>query len=79
MRHLGVRPDAQRGGEARALEILASFLAARGERYSDELSSPLTGWASCSRLSPYLAWGHVSLGLWAKSKCKGCPKHKSVK
>ena len=22
---------------------------------------PLTGWDSCSRLSPYLAWGHVSL------------------
>jgi deoxyribodipyrimidine photo-lyase len=59
--HLGVRPGAQRGGEARALATLESFLQRRGERYSDELSSPLTGWDSCSRLSTYLAWGHVSL------------------
>ena len=29
--------------------------------YCDELSSPVTGWDSCSRLSPFLAWGHVSL------------------
>lgn len=59
--HLGARPSAQRGGETRALATLESFLGTRGERYSDELSSPLSGWDSCSRLSPYLAWGHVSL------------------
>ena len=59
--HLGSRTGAQLGGETIALETLHSFLETRGERYSDELSSPLTGWDSCSRLSPYLAWGHVSL------------------
>ena len=59
--HLGSRPGAQHGGESEALDTLASFLESRGERYSDELSSPLTGWDSCSRLSPYLAWGHISL------------------
>eukprot|EP00966_Prymnesium_polylepis_P311989 7208842-Prymnesium_polylepis.1 len=41
--------------------MLRSFLEERGERYSDELSSPLTGWDSCSRLSAHLSWGHVSL------------------
>ena len=55
--HLGARPGAQLGGEACALSTLDSFLVTRGERYSEELSSPLTGWDSCSRLSPYLAWG----------------------
>lgn len=61
VRHLGDRPGAQRGGETPALEMLRSFLEERGEYYSDELSSPLTGWDSCSRLSPYLAFGHISL------------------
>jgi deoxyribodipyrimidine photo-lyase len=51
--HLGVRPSAQTGGETAAHGILRSFLQHRGEGYCDELSSPLTGWDSCSRLSPY--------------------------
>lgn len=59
--HRGIRPGAQTGGEAAAQGILHSFLTQRGEAYCDELSSPLTGWDSCSRLSPYLAWGHISL------------------
>lgn len=29
--------------------------------YSNGISSPNTSWHSCSRLSVYLAWGHVSL------------------
>jgi deoxyribodipyrimidine photo-lyase len=51
--HRGSRPSAQTGGEAAAHGILHSFLERRGEGYCDELSSPLTGWDSCSRLSPY--------------------------
>jgi deoxyribodipyrimidine photo-lyase len=50
--HRGGRPGAQVGGEAAAHSILRSFLECRGEGYCDELSSPLTGWDSCSRLSP---------------------------
>ena len=59
--HLGSRASAQTGGEAVAQGILRRFLQRRGEGYCDELSSPLTGWDSCSRLSPYLSWGHISL------------------
>lgn len=59
--HLGHRPGAQRGGESVARAMLRSFLERRGEGYCEELSSPLTGWDSCSRLSPYLAWGQLSL------------------
>jgi deoxyribodipyrimidine photo-lyase len=54
------RPLAQRGGEALALDTLDSFLSARGARYHFEMSSPLTAAESCSRLSPYLAWGNLS-------------------
>jgi deoxyribodipyrimidine photo-lyase len=51
----------QFGGETRALETLDTFLQERGSRFSQDISSPNTAWKSCSRLSPYLAWGHVSL------------------
>ena len=61
VKHLGARPGAQHGGETLGCGMLTSFLERRGEGYCDELSSPLSGWDSCSRLSPYLAWGHVSL------------------
>jgi deoxyribodipyrimidine photo-lyase len=59
--HPDDRPDRQRGGEAAALATLDSFLSARGAGYSAGISSPGRSWDSCSRLSPYLAWGHVSL------------------
>ncbi len=51
----------QRGGEAAAHELLDSFLARRGERYHLKMSSPLTAEESCSRLSPHLAWGTISV------------------
>jgi deoxyribodipyrimidine photo-lyase len=53
--HRGIRPSAQTGGEAAAHSILRSFLERRGEGYSEELSSPLSGWDSCSRISPCAA------------------------
>jgi len=51
----------QRGGEALAHATLASFLAERGANYSKEMSSPLTAERACSRLSPYLAYGCLSM------------------
>ncbi len=61
---LGIGVDrrtlAQRGGGREALETLDSFLSARGVRYHMEMSSPVTAEASCSRLSPYLAYGNLS-------------------
>jgi deoxyribodipyrimidine photo-lyase len=55
------RGDVQAGGEKRALATLDGFLAGRGARYAKEMSSPLTAPSSCSRLSPYLAWGAISM------------------
>ena len=62
---LGLPPmrnvELQRGGESAARETLNSFLAGRGAGYRTDMSSPVTAWTGCSRLSPYLAWGCLSL------------------
>lgn len=62
---LGLAPDycpaAQPGGRLRGLNLLASFLAKRGERYATAMSSPRTAPQHCSRLSPHLAYGTISL------------------
>jgi deoxyribodipyrimidine photo-lyase len=54
-------PNRQRGGRSQGLQLLDSFLAQRGETYRSAMSSPLTGERACSRLSPHLAWGTLSV------------------
>ena len=51
----------QPGGRDEGEKTLASFLADRGVAYQGGMSSPLTAWDACSRLSPHLAWGSLSL------------------
>ena len=51
----------QKGGEQAARETLKSFLYDRGKNYSKHISKPLESRESCSRLSPYLAWGNLSI------------------
>jgi deoxyribodipyrimidine photo-lyase len=53
-------PGRQKGGRAEAESILETFVHARGEGYQADMSSPVTGEAGCSRLSPHLAWGTMS-------------------
>ncbi|MEM9305567.1 MAG: FAD-binding domain-containing protein, partial [Pseudomonadota bacterium] len=55
------KPDAQPGGEAAAHGVLASFLDERGIAYATGMSSPVTAWDACSRLSAHFAWGSISL------------------
>jgi deoxyribodipyrimidine photo-lyase len=55
------KPDAQPGGERHALETLESFLSRRGVNYRADMSSPVEGWEGCSRISPYLTWGNLSV------------------
>ncbi|MEO0511037.1 MAG: deoxyribodipyrimidine photo-lyase [Verrucomicrobiota bacterium] len=50
-----------KGGETEALRVLESFVKGRGKRYHREMSSPNTAYESCSRISPYLAWGCISM------------------
>ncbi len=58
---LDLCPSRQEGGRSKALENLESFLTHRSEMYLDGISSPLMAAKNCSRLSPYLAWGAISL------------------
>ncbi len=66
-------PDRQQGGIAAASERLDSFLTDRGESYRRAMSSPLSGFTACSRLSPHLAWGTLSMrqvaqATWARQR-----------
>ncbi len=53
--------EAQPAGRAAALGLLESFLAGRGADYRRGMSSPLSAPGACSRLSPHLALGSVSM------------------
>lgn len=55
------RSEVQPGGSDAARDTLRSFLYERGENYRKDMSSPGAGWTGCSRLSPYLAWGNLSV------------------
>ena len=55
------KPEAQKGGAAEGSRTLASFLSTRGMNYRSAMSSPVSGWTACSRISPYLAFGCISL------------------
>ena len=50
-----------KGGELWAHKVLQSFLNSRGKSYHFDISKPEASRKSCSRLSPYLAWGNISL------------------
>ncbi|MDC1311917.1 deoxyribodipyrimidine photo-lyase [Burkholderiales bacterium] len=53
--------ERQTGGRPIALQLLKSFFATRGERYSKEMSSPVTAYKSCSRISTHVAFGSISI------------------
>lgn len=55
------KPQRQVGGRARAKQVLQSFLTDRSARYRGGISSPLSASEACSRLSPYLALGCLSV------------------
>jgi deoxyribodipyrimidine photo-lyase len=51
----------QHGGETYAFKYLNSFFKERVYHYSKNISKPEASRRSCSRLSPYLAWGNLSI------------------
>ena len=53
--------DIQAGGRKNAIELLDTFLNDRSENYQREMSSPITGEVSCSRLSPHITFGNISI------------------
>nr|WP_314862911.1 FAD-binding domain-containing protein [uncultured Undibacterium sp.] len=54
-------PHRQRGGRQAGLAVLSSFLHERSACYRGGISSPLSAPDACSRLSPYLTFGCLSL------------------
>ncbi|HSF54194.1 MAG TPA: deoxyribodipyrimidine photo-lyase, partial [Algoriphagus sp.] len=54
-------PSMQPGGESKGRLYLKSFLEKRVKNYSRHISKPELSRKGCSRLSPYLAWGCISL------------------
>lgn len=66
------KPLRQKGGRAPAIKILNSFLNGRASAYRGGISSPITSVDAGSRISPYLAWGVLSVkevmhALWQQS------------
>ncbi len=53
----------QEGGEYWAWRYLENFLKERHVNYSKHISKPLLSRKGCSRLSPYLAYGNISMRM----------------
>ena len=54
-------PRRQKGGRRNGLVVLEDFLSHRSEQYRGGISSPLSAPTACSRLSPYLTFGCLSM------------------
>ena len=51
----------QKGGRSEGLKTLESFIFKRGLNYRVDMSSPISAQKSCSRISPHLAYGSLSI------------------
>lgn len=51
----------QPAGERNAWRYLKSFAEGRGKNYQKHISKPAESRKSCARISPYLAWGNMSI------------------
>jgi deoxyribodipyrimidine photo-lyase len=56
-------PNFQQGGETWAWKYLNSFLKSRVQNYSQHISKPELSRKGCSRLSPYLTYGNISMRM----------------
>lgn len=54
-------PQFQKGGETEAWRVLHAFIGIRHYGYGRNISKPESSREHCSRLSPYLAWGNISM------------------
>ncbi|MFD2909160.1 deoxyribodipyrimidine photo-lyase/cryptochrome family protein [Flavobacterium ardleyense] len=51
----------QKGGVLTAMRYMNSFFEGRVQNYSSHISKPELARKGCSRLSPYIAWGNLSI------------------
>lgn len=62
-------PDMQQGGTRQGLATMDDFLTRRVELYNKGISKPGLSRESCSRVSPYMAWGALSVRqVWQTTK-----------
>ncbi|MGY6523569.1 MAG: FAD-binding domain-containing protein [Mongoliitalea sp.] len=54
-------PQMQKGGPSTAKRYFDSFFSERAANYNRHISKPELSRRGCSRLSPYLAWGNLSI------------------
>lgn len=67
----------QRGGESFAWKYLQSFLKDRYQNYSFHISKPLLSRKGCSRLSPYLSYGNISMRMVYQHTMQMYPESKN--
>jgi deoxyribodipyrimidine photo-lyase len=66
-----LKPEVQVGGERTAHALLGSFLETRGLTYQRAMSSPVTAFDACSRLSPHLTFGTISIKtVWQRARAQ---------
>lgn len=63
-------PLFQKGGESMAWRYLKSFFEGRYTQYSKHISKPALSRKSCSRLSPYLSYGNISMRMLYQTSMK---------
>lgn len=70
----------QQGGRKTGLRYLDSFLKDRYPNYQKNISKPMDARTSCSRLSPYIAWGCLSVReiIHLSDKVYATNKHKQA-
>ncbi|MCX7611560.1 MAG: DNA photolyase family protein [Ignavibacterium sp.] len=69
----------QKGGEDEAKKTLSSFLNQRHKGYLKNISRPEESRFHCSRLSPYIAWGNLSIRQVEQQTLKAIEKNSSKK
>jgi deoxyribodipyrimidine photo-lyase len=67
----------QKGGECYAWKYLESFLKTRYQNYSYHISKPLLSRTGCSRISPYLAYGNISMRMVFQQTMQYYPEAKN--
>ncbi|XMO85535.1 deoxyribodipyrimidine photo-lyase [Algibacter sp. AS12] len=70
----------QKGGRTMGLKYLNSFFKERYPNYMQHISKPELSRSSCSRISPYIAWGNLSIReVYAQAfHLKKTSKHKKA-
>jgi deoxyribodipyrimidine photo-lyase len=63
-------PSFQKGGETLAWRYYNSFLKDRFKNYQKHISKPDLSRTGCSRLSPYLAYGNISMKMVYQKACE---------